>query len=72
TQSWGRNDHVGYSGGWQSYKLVLDDFNGNFDRIVINNDADAPLATNVYFRNIRVCQYTPQEPTTEFLAEEER
>ena len=70
TQGWGLNDHYGYSGDWQSYTLILNDFSNSFNRIVFNNDADVAQATNVYYRNVRVCQYTPQEPTTEIGAEE--
>jgi len=74
TQSWGLNDHYGYTGGgdWQSYTIVLDNFSHEFDRIALNNDADAGQATNVYYRNVRVCQYSAQEPSTEISAEENK
>jgi flagellin-like protein len=72
TQSWGIGDHVGYSGGgdWQAYTLVLDNFSGNFNRFVFSNDADAGQATDIYYRNVRVAQYTSQPPSTGFGAEE--
>ncbi len=72
TQTWGLNDHYGYSGAgdWQSYTLVLDNFSGQFDRFVFTNDADSGQATNVYYRNVRVCQYTPQAPSIEVTTEE--
>jgi len=72
TQNWGLNDHYGYSGGgdWQSYTLVLDNFGGTFNRIVFVNDADGGQATDVYFRNVRVCQYTVQPPTIDVSAEQ--
>ena len=74
TQSWGLNDHYGYTGGgnWQSYTIILDNFSHQFDRIVLNNDADSGQATNVYYRNVRVCQFTTQEPSTETSAEENK
>lgn len=63
--NWGRDDHVGYTenGDWQSYSLLLDDFNGNFDRIIINNDEDDIDNTEVYYRNIRIRKYASTEPT---------
>lgn len=72
TQSWGINHHKGYSGGgdWQSYVLVLDDFSGDFNRFVFSNDADGGQATDIYYRNVRVSQYTPQAPSTGLGAEE--
>jgi flagellin-like protein len=72
SQDWGDNDHYGYSGGgnWQSYSLVLDDFNGAFDRLVFSNDADAGQATDIYYRNVRVIQYTSQAPTYDIGEEE--
>jgi hypothetical protein len=48
----------------------LDDFNGNFDLFVFTNDADGGQATNIYYRNVRVTQYTSQAPSTGFDAEE--
>ncbi len=74
TQSWGIGDHVGYSGGgdWQAYTIVLDNFSGNYNRFVFSNDADAGQATNIYYRNVRVAQYTSQPPSTGFDAEETR
>jgi len=73
TQNWGINHHYGYSGGgdWRSYTIVLDDFSGDFNRFVFSNDADPPVeGTNIYYRNVRVSQYTPQAPSTGFGAEE--
>jgi hypothetical protein len=72
TQSWGRNDHYGYTGGgeWQSYSLILNDFSGNFNRFVFTNDADAGQATNIYYRNVRVSKYTSTEPTVYIGMEE--
>jgi len=72
SQSWGINDHKGYSGGgdWRSYVLVLDDFSGDFNRFVFSNDADGGQATDIYYRNVRVSQYTPQTPSTGLGAEE--
>jgi len=72
TQGWGINDHYDYSGGgdWQSYSLILDDFSGAFDRLVFSNDADAGQVTNIYYRNVRVSQYTAQAPSTGLGAEE--
>jgi len=72
TQSWGLSDHYGYTGGgdWQSYSIVLDNFSGDFNRFVFTNDADAGQATNIYYRNVRVSQYTPQAPSTGLGAEE--
>jgi flagellin-like protein len=72
TQNWGLNDHYGYTGAgeWQSYSLILDNFSGDFNRFVFTNDADYGQATNIYYRNVRVSQYTPQTPSTGFGAEE--
>jgi len=72
TQTWGLNDHYGYTGGgdWQFYTIVLDNFSGNFNRFVFTNDADGGQATNIYYMNVRVTQYTPQAPSTGFDAEE--
>lgn len=72
TQSWGINDHYGYSGAgdWQSYTIVLDNFSGDFNRFTFTNDADGGQATDIYYRNVRVTQYTSQSPSTEFSAEE--
>jgi len=72
TQNWGINDHYGYTGAgdWQSYTIVLDNFSGDFNRFVFSNDADAGQATNIYYRNVRVSQYTSQAPSTGFGAEE--
>jgi flagellin-like protein len=72
TQDWGIDDHEGYSGGgnWQSYSLVLDDFSGDFDRFVFTNDADNGQATNVSYRNVRVRQYTTQQPSIDVSTEE--
>jgi hypothetical protein len=72
TQGWGIGDHRGYSGGgdWQSYALVLDNFSGSYDRFVFSNDADAGQATDIYYRNVRVSQYTSQAPTMDIGAEE--
>ena len=72
TQDWGINDHYGYAGGgiWQSYSLILDDFSGDFDRVVFTNDADASQATNIYYRNVRVSAYTSPEPTVNIGTEE--
>lgn len=72
SQDWGNNDHYGYSGGgdWQSYTIVLDDFSGDFDRFVFSNDADSGQATDIYYRNVRVSQYTSPAPSTGFGAEE--
>jgi len=71
-QNWGLNDHYGYTGAgdWQSYTIVLDNFSGDFNRFVFTNDADAGQATNIYYRNVRVSQYTPQVPSTGLGAEE--
>jgi len=72
TQSWGINDHYGYSGAgdWQTYTIVLDNFSGDFNRFTFTNDADGGKATDIYYRNVRVTQYTSQLPSTEFGAEE--
>ncbi len=72
TQNWGINDHYGYGGGgdWQYYSLILDDFSGTFDRMIFTNDADGGQVTNVYYRNVRVSKYTPQEPSIEIGTEE--
>ena len=72
TQSWGNNDHYGYTGAgdWQSYTIVLDDFSGDFNRFVFSNDADGGQATDIYYRNVRVSQYTLQAPSTELGTEE--
>jgi flagellin-like protein len=72
TQGWGINHHKGYSGGgdWQSYVLVLDDFSGDFNRLMFSNDADGGQATDIYYRNVRVSQHTSQAPSTGFGAEE--
>lgn len=72
TQSWGINDHYGYSGAgdWQTYTIVLDNFSGDFNRFTFTNDADGGQATDIYYRNVRVTQYTSQLPSTEFGAEE--
>jgi len=72
TQNWGINDHYGYTGGgdWRSYSLVLNDFSGTFNRFVFSNDADAGQATNVYYRNVRVCKYTTPSPTVNIGDEE--
>jgi flagellin-like protein len=72
TQGWGINDHRGYSGGgdWQSYVLVLDNFSGDFNRFVFSNDADAGQATDIYYRNVRVSQYTSQAPSMDIGTEE--
>ena len=72
TQNWGINDHYGYAGGgiWQSYSLILDDFSGDFDRVVFTNDADASQATNIYYRNVRVAAYTSTAPTVNIGTEE--
>jgi flagellin-like protein len=73
TQSWGNGEYFGYSGGgdWQSYTIVLDDFSDDFNRFVFSNDADPPVeGTNIYYRNVRVSQYTPQAPSTELGSEE--
>ncbi len=72
TQNWGINDHYGYTGAgdWQSYTIVLDNFGGDFNRFVFTNDADGGQATDIYYRNVRVTQYTSQTPTTGFDAEE--
>ena len=64
TQSWGITDHFGYGSDWQTYSLILDDFSGSFDRIVLCNDADASQATDLYYRNVRVVKTTSVEPTT--------
>ena len=65
TQNWGINDHYGYTSGgdWQSYTIILDNFSGSFDRLVFANDADGSQATNIYYKNVRVSKYTPQEPS---------
>jgi len=72
TQTWGINDHYGYTGGgdWQSYSLILDDFSGDFDRVVFTNDADGGQATNIYYRNVRVSKITSPEPTANMGTEE--
>ncbi|MDG6221834.1 MAG: DUF2341 domain-containing protein [Candidatus Bathyarchaeota archaeon] len=71
TQNWGRTDHYGYTPDeWQAYSIILDDFSGSFNRIVIVNDADAAQATNVYYRNVRVAKTTSIEPVTSLGAEE--
>ena len=72
TQSWGLNDHYGYTGGgdWQTYTIILDNFSGDFNRFVFTNDADGAQATDIYYRNIRVTQYTSQTPITGFGTEE--
>jgi flagellin-like protein len=72
TQNWGIRDHYGYSGGgdWQFYTIVLDNFSGDFNRFVFTNDADGGQATDIYYKNVRVAQYTPQPPSTGFGAEE--
>ncbi len=72
TQNWGINDHYGYTSGgdWQSYTIILDNFSGVFDRMVFANDADVSQATNIYYKNVRVSQYTPQEPSIEMGIEE--
>jgi flagellin-like protein len=72
TQNWGLNDHYGYTGAgdWQSYIIVLDNFGGDFNRFVFTNDADGGQATDIYYRNVRVSQYTPQAPSAGFGAEE--
>jgi len=70
TQSWGINDHYGYTSDWQTYSLILDDFSGSFDRFVFSNDADASQATDVYYRNVRVVKTTTVEPTTILGSEE--
>jgi len=72
TQTWGLGDHRGYTGAgdWQTYTLVLDNFSGNFDRFVFTNDADGGQATNIYYRNVRIIQYTSQPPTCDMDTEE--
>ncbi|PVX27674.1 MAG: hypothetical protein CW716_01045 [Candidatus Bathyarchaeum sp.] len=72
TQSWGINDHYGYTGAgdWQSYAIVLDNFGGDYNRFVFTNDADGGQATDIYYRNVRVTQYTSQTPITGFGTEE--
>ena len=70
TQSWGINDHYGYTGDWQSYSLILDNFSGTYNRFVFTNDADAGQSTNIYYRNVRISKYTSQEPSIEFSDEE--
>ena len=72
TQNWGINDHYGYVGGgdWQYYKLVLNDYSGAFDRLVLSNDADASQPTNIYYKNVRVSKYTTQEPLINIGLEE--
>ncbi|MFA5364474.1 MAG: DUF2341 domain-containing protein [Candidatus Bathyarchaeia archaeon] len=71
TQSWGINDHYGYTpNDWQSYVLVLDNYSGSFDRIVLTNDADAGQATNIYYRNVRVTKITAPTPTVTIGTEE--
>jgi flagellin-like protein len=72
TQDWGINDHYGYTGAgdWQSYTIVLDNFSGDFNRFVFTNDADSGQATDIYYMNVRVSQYTSQAPSTELGAEE--
>ncbi len=73
-QYWGINDHYGYSGNgdWQSYSLILDDFSGTFDRIIINNDEDDIDDAEVYYRNIRLRKYASAEPTAaiDYFSEE--
>lgn len=71
-QNWGLRDHYGYTGAgdWQFYTIVLDNYSGNFDRFVFTNDADSGQATNVYYRNVRVTQYTSTLPATELGIEE--
>ncbi len=63
--NWGREYGSGYNGNgdWQSYSITLGDFSGNFDRIIINNDADEVNDTEVYYRNIRLRKYVSNEPT---------
>ena len=72
TQNWGINDHYGYTGAgdWESYSLILDNFSGDYNRFVFTNDADSGQSTNIYYRNVRVSQYTQQEPSIEFSTEE--
>lgn len=74
TQNWGINDHYGYTGGgdWQSYSLILNDFSGTFNRFVFCNDADGGQATDVYYRNVRVCNYATPSPTVSIGNEESR
>jgi flagellin-like protein len=72
TQNWGINDHYGYTGAgdWQSYTIVLDDFSGDFNRFVFTNDADGGQATDIYYLNVRIVQYTSQPPTCDMGTEE--
>jgi len=72
TQSWGRSDHYGYTGNdnWQDYNLILDDYNGNFDRFVFTNDADAGQNTNIYYKNIRIRKYHTSEIISTFGIEQ--
>ncbi len=74
TQNWGIRDHYGYSGSgdWQFYSIVLDNFSGDFNRFVFTNDADGGQATDIYYRNVRVAQYTSQPPCAGFGTEETR
>jgi flagellin-like protein len=72
TQTWALTDHRGYTGAgdWQAYTLVLDNFSGNFNRFTFTNDADSGQATNIYYRNVRIAQYTSQPPTCDMGTEE--
>ena len=73
SQNWGRNDHVGYTGGgsWESYSLLLNDYSGLMNRFTITNDADSGQNTNVYYRNIRIRSCPSQNPTILILSDEE-
>jgi hypothetical protein len=74
TQNWGLNDHYGYTGAgdWQKYTIILDNYSGDFNRLVFTNDADARQATNVYYRSVRITQYTPQIPSCDFGTEDSK
>ena len=68
-QSWNKRKEITIDNSLNSedlvgYQLRLNARAHQFDRIVLNNDADAGQATNVYYLNVRVCQYTAQEPST--------
>jgi len=68
TQGWGSyatSPAATGSGDWERLGMVLDDFSGNFSYLVFSNDADAGQNTNIFYRNVRVRNYTSPEPVTE-------
>ena len=65
TQDWGAYTQPMYSGSGEYEKLsaYLVNFTGNFNYLILSNDADAGQQTDVYYSDIRIRKYVDPEPT---------